>query len=56
MIEAVVGLLMFWDGEIKEAQFTRKHGRAFAARRIAERDYNPNISYKAYVVKQKQRY
>ena len=46
MIEAVVGLLMFINGEIKEHRIQENMAECLRARRIAERDYNPNISYK----------
>ena len=36
MIESVVGLLMFINGEIKE-HFARFYGNLFRAKRVAER-------------------
>ena len=46
MIETVVALLMFWDGENKEHRIQESMAECLRARRVAEREYNPNISYK----------
>ena len=46
MIETVVALLMFWDGEIKEHRIQESMAECLRARRVAEREFNPNISYK----------
>ena len=46
MIENVVALLMFWDGEIKEHRVQESMAECLRACRVAEREYNPNISYK----------
>ena len=46
MIEVVVALLMFWDGEIKEHRIQENMASCLRARRVAEREYNPNVSYK----------
>ena len=46
MIEVVVALLMFWDGEIKEHRIQESMASCHRARRVAEREYNPNVSYK----------
>jgi hypothetical protein len=46
MIEVVVALLMFWDGEIKEHRIQESMAACLRARRVAEREYNPNVSYK----------
>jgi hypothetical protein len=46
MIETVVALLMFWDGEIKEHRIQKSMADCLRARRVAEREYNPNVSYK----------
>ena len=46
MIESVVGLLMFINGEIKEHRIQESMAACLRARRIAEREFNPNISYK----------
>ena len=45
MIETVIALLMFWDGEIKEHRIQESMAECLRARRIAEREFNPNISY-----------
>ena len=37
---------MFWDGEIKEHRIQESMADCLRARRVAERDFNPNISYK----------
>ena len=44
MIETVVALLMFWDGEIKEHRIQVNMAECLRARRVAEREFNPNIS------------
>ena len=46
MIETVVALLMFWNGEIKEHRIQESMAACLRARRIAEREFNPNVSYK----------
>ena len=46
MIETVIALLMFWDGEIKEHRIQESMAACLRARRIAEREVNPNVSYK----------
>ena len=46
MIEVVVALLMFWDGEIKEHRIQESMAACLRARRVAEREFNPNVSYK----------
>ena len=46
MIETVVALLTFWDGEIKEHRIQENMADCLRARRVAEREFNPNISYK----------
>jgi hypothetical protein len=46
MIETVVALLMFWNGEIKEHRIQNSMAECLRARRVAERQYNPNVSYK----------
>ena len=48
MIESVVGLLIFINGEIKEHRIQENMASCLRARRVAERDYNPNVSYKCY--------
>jgi len=52
MIEVVVALLMFWDGEIKEHRIQESMAACLRARRIAEREFNPNVSYKCKVAKE----
>jgi len=46
MIETVFALLMFWDGEIKEHRIQESMAACLRARRVAEREFNPNVSYK----------
>ena len=46
MIVTVVALLTFWDGEVKENRIQESMAECLRARRVAERDFNPNISYK----------
>ena len=46
MIETVVALLMFWNGEIKEHRIQENMAACLRARRVAEREVNPNVSYK----------
>ena len=48
MIESVVGLLMFINGEIKEHRILESMAACLRARRVAEREYNPNVSYKCW--------
>ena len=37
---------MFWNGEIKEHRIQNSMAECLRARRVAERQYNPNVSYK----------
>ena len=46
MTEIVFALLMFWNGEIKEHRIQENMASCLRARRVAEREYNPNVSYK----------
>ena len=46
MIEAVVGLLMFMNGEIKEARLQESMAQCLRGKRTAEREYNESVSYK----------
>ena len=46
MIEAVVGLLMFVQGEIKEARLQSSMAECLRGKRTAERQYTPNVQYK----------
>ena len=46
MIEAVIGLLMFVNGEIKEARIQDSMGMCLSGKRKAERQYSETVSYK----------
>ena len=46
MIEAVIGLLMFINGEIKEARIQDSMGICLRHKREAERQYSETVSYK----------
>jgi len=46
MIEAVVALLMFINGEIKEARIQDSMGICLRHKREAERQYSETVSYK----------
>ena len=46
MVEVVIAFLMFWVGEIKEHRIQESMAACLRARRVAEREYNPNVSYK----------
>jgi hypothetical protein len=48
MIEAVVGLLMFINGEIKEHRIQDNMATCLRAKRIAERQYSESVSYKCW--------
>ena len=48
MIEAVVGLLMFVNGEIKEARLQESMAQCLRGKREAERQYSETISYKCW--------
>ena len=49
MIEAVVALLMFVNGEIKEARYQNEGmAQCLRGKRQAERQYNESVSYKCY--------
>ena len=49
MIEAVVGLLMFVQGEIKEARYQDKGmAQCIRGKLTAERQYSETVSYKCY--------
>jgi hypothetical protein len=48
MIEAVVALLMFVNGEIKEHRIQESMAVCLRGKRVAERDYNESVSYKCY--------
>ena len=48
MIEAVVGLLMFINGEIKEHRIQDNMASCLRAKRVAERQYSESVSYKCW--------
>ena len=48
MIEAVVGLLMFINGEIKEARLQDSMAMCLRGKREAERTFSESVSYKCY--------
>jgi hypothetical protein len=48
LIEAVVGLLMFINGEIREARIQDSMGICLRHKREAERQYNESVSYKCW--------
>ena len=48
MIEAVVGLLMFINGEIKEARLQNSMAMCLRGKREAERQFSESVSYKCW--------
>ena len=48
MIEAVVGLLMFINGEIKEARLQDSKAMCLRHKREAERQYSESVTYKCW--------
>ena len=48
MIESVVALLMFINGEIKEHRIQDSMAACLRAKRIAERQYSESVSYKCW--------
>ena len=48
MIESVIALLMFVNGEIKEHRIQDNMAMCLRGKRQAERQYNENVSYKCY--------
>ena len=48
MIESVVALLMFVNGEIKEHLIQESMAQCLRGKREAERQYSETISYKCY--------
>ena len=48
MIEAVVGLLMFVGGEIKEARIQESMGICLKHKRESERQYSKNVRYQCW--------
>ena len=51
MIEAVIGLLMFVNGEIKEARLQPSMAICLRGKREAERQFSETISYKCWKCK-----
>ena len=45
MIEMAVALLMFINGEIKEHRIQENMAMCLRGKRVAERDFDPKISY-----------
>ena len=48
MVEAVVTLLMFVNGEIKEARIQNNMALCLRHKREAERQYSPSVTYKCW--------
>ena len=48
MIEAVFALLMFVNGEIKEARIQESMGMCLSGKRKAERQYSETVYYKCW--------
>ena len=48
MIESVVGLLMFVNGEIKEARLQSSMAECLRGKRTAERQYSESVTYKCW--------
>jgi len=48
MIESVVALLMFVQGEIKEHRIQANMAACLRGKRQAERQYSESVSYKCY--------
>ena len=48
MIEAVIGLLMFVNGEIKEARLQDSMAMCLRGKREAERQYSESVTYKCW--------
>jgi len=48
MIETVVALLMFYNGEIKEHRIQESMAACLRGKRHAEREYSESVSYKCY--------
>ena len=53
MIEAVIGLLMFVNGEIKEHRIQPSMAACLRGKREAERPYSESVSYKCWKGKAK---
>ena len=48
MIESIVALLMFVNGEIKEHLIQENMATCLRGKRHAEREYSESVSYKCY--------
>ena len=48
MIESVIALLMFVNGEIKEHRIQDNMAACLRGKRTAEREYSESVSYKCY--------
>ena len=48
MIESIVALLMFVNGEIKEHLVQKNIAACLRGKRHAEREYSESVSYKCY--------
>ena len=48
MIEAVIGLLMFVNGEIEEHLIQENMAACLRGKRHAEREYSESVTYKCY--------
>ena len=48
MIETVVALLMFVNGEIKEHRIQENMAKCLRGKRTAERNYTPNVKYQCW--------
>ena len=48
MIESVIALLMFINGEIKEHRIQDNMAACLRGKRTAEREYSESVSYKCY--------
>ena len=48
MIESIVALLMFVNGEIKEHLIQENMAACLRGKRTAEREYSETVSYKCY--------
>jgi len=48
MIEAVVGLLMFVSGDLKEARIQTNMAKCLRHKREAERQYSKNVRYQCW--------
>ncbi len=53
MIESVIALLMFVNGEIKEHRIQDNMAMCLRGKRHAERQYSESVSYKCYKGKAK---